>query len=124
MKKTGGMFENGAQVTADSVLILHILKLMGEPVTDSALTEILMGPGLVNYFTSLQCLSVLTEEGLVRRSLDSMGKAMYDITVSGEDMLASLKYMLSGGLGAAYESYIANHRDDIKKRTRDRKSVV
>ncbi|MBO7407755.1 MAG: DUF4364 family protein [Clostridia bacterium] len=118
MKNKNGMFENDTQMTADGVLILHILSLLGEPVPDTLLTEIIMGPGLVNYFTAGQCLSALVDAGYASRSLDSMGKALYDITESGRGVYESLKYMLGGGLGAAYESYIRCHRDDIKKRTK------
>ncbi|MBO4327207.1 MAG: DUF4364 family protein [Clostridia bacterium] len=118
MANTGGMFEDGSQMTADSVLILYVIDLVGGPLQDDMLTELIMGPGLVNYFTMCQCLSGLARGGYVSRKLDSMGKAMYDITVSGSEALASMKYMISGGLGAAYESYIRNHKDDIKKRTR------
>ncbi|MBP5779650.1 MAG: DUF4364 family protein [Clostridia bacterium] len=118
MANTSGMFEDGSQMTANSVLILYVLELMEGPLPDNTLTELIMAPGLVNYFTMCQCLSALTGGGYVVRNLDSMGRAMYDITESGRDALSSMKYMISGGLGAAYESYIRNHKDDIKKRTR------
>ncbi len=118
MQKTGGMFEDGTQMTANGVLILYVLDLMEGPLPEDILTELIMAPGLVNYFTMCRCLSGLINEGSVLRELDSMGKAMYDITASGKETLASMKYMISGGLGAAYESYIRNHKDDIKRRTR------
>ena len=118
MSNRSGMFENGSQLSADGVLILRVLEIIGEAVPDDTLTELIMAPGLVNYFSYCRCLSGLTEAGFVSRNLDSMGKALYDITASGSSVLNSLKYMISGGLGAAYESYITNHRDDIRKRTR------
>ena len=118
MTKSGGMFESGSQITANGVLILYVISLTGQPIPEDLLTELIMAPGLVNYFTMCRCLTGLIDGGYVVRELDSMGKAMYDITGSGSEALASMKYMLSGGLGAAYESYIINHRDDIKRRTR------
>ncbi len=118
MSNISGMFENDSQLNADGVLILHVLKTVEEPVPDDTLTELIMAPGLINYFSYCRCLSGLIEAGFVRRNLDSMGKALYDITESGCSVLSSLRYMISGGLGAAYESYISNHKDDIRKRTR------
>lgn len=118
MVNRSGMFENGDQMTADSVLVLYVLSLLEGPVPEDVLIELLMSPGLVNYFAVCQCLTGLADGGFIVRNLDSMGKSLYDITGSGRGMLSSLKYMISGGLGAAYESYISNHKDDIKKRTR------
>jgi len=118
MNKSVGMYENGAQLTAESVLILHILELLGEPVSDRVLTEVLLAPGLVNYFSAHSCLAGLTDGGYVARKLDSIGTVMYDITGSGRETLKSLKHMLSGGLGAAYESYVENHRADLQQSLR------
>ncbi len=107
------MYENGEQYTANAVLVLHVLKCVGEPITDFYLTDLMMGPGLVNYFTMEQCLNQLTEGGFVERRLDSMGLAIYTLTEKGEDMLTSMKYMLSGGLGARYEAYVRKRKDEV-----------
>ncbi|MBR5280723.1 MAG: DUF4364 family protein [Clostridia bacterium] len=107
------MYENGEQYTANAVLVLHVLKCVGEPITDFYLTDLMMGPGLVNYFTMEQCLDQLTEGGFVTRRLDSMGIALYSITEKGEEMLSSMKYMLSGGLGARYEAYVRKQKAEI-----------
>lgn len=118
MNRAVGMFENESQLTAESVLILHILDIIGEPVSDRVLTEVLLEPGLVNYFSAHVCLSGLISAGFVSRKLDSIGTVMYDITGSGRETLKSLKHMLSGGLGAVYESYVRNHRADLEQSLR------
>lgn len=107
------MYENGEQYTANAVLILHVLKCVGEPITDFYLTDLMMGPGLVNYFTMEQCLDQLTDGAFVARRLDSMGVAIYSLTEKGEEMLSSMKYMLSGGLGARYAAYVQKHKEEV-----------
>ncbi len=108
------MYENGEQYTANTVLVLHVLKCMGEPVSDLHLTDLMMGPGLVNYFTMEQCLQQLTDGGFVDRRLDSMGVAIYSLTQAGEALLDSMKYMLSGGLGARYAAHVKQHSAEIR----------
>ncbi len=107
------MYENGEQYTANAVLILHVLKCVEEPITDFYLTDLMMGPGLVNYFTMEQCLDQLTAGDFVTRRLDSMGIAIYSLTEKGEEMLSSMKYMLSGGLGARYAAYVQKHKAEV-----------
>lgn len=112
------MYENSEQYTANSILVLHVLQCIGEPVSDYHFTELMMGPGLVNYFTIEQCLSQMIENGFVERSLDSMGVAMYSLTESGASLLDSMKYMLSGGLGACYAAYVKAHAKEIRQQMR------
>lgn len=108
------MYESGEQYTANAVLVLHVLKCVGEPISDFYLTDLMMGPGLVNYFTMEQCLQQMTDGGFVERRLDSMGIAVYSLTEAGEEMLDSMKYMLSGGLGARYEAHVRKHGAEVR----------
>lgn len=109
------MFENGEQYAADQVLVLFVLDTLGIPVSDNHLTDLMMGPGLVNYFTYVQCLDDVVKAGFVQRRLDSMGIATYSLEEQGKAMLAAKKYMLSGGLGARYETYVSQHRNEIRQ---------
>ena len=49
------MFENSEQYTANKILILFVLDKLGIRMTDNALSAVLLGPGLVNYFTIQEC---------------------------------------------------------------------
>lgn len=108
------MFENDEQFTANQILTLHILKCIDMPVSDSALTEVILGPGKVSYFSFQQCLSEMISFGCISRVLDSMGIPMYTLSDKGREILDSMKYMISGGLGYCYEKYISAHREEIE----------
>lgn len=109
------MFENNEQYTANKILILFILNKMGMKITDNALSSILLGPGLVNYFTIQECKEDLILKGCINRELDSNGTVLYSITELGKNRLGQMAYMLTGGLGARYEAYIEENRDFLEK---------
>ena len=118
MTEISGIYENRAQITANGVLILHVLSRLGAPVTDRCLTDIIMEPGLVNYFTYTQCLFSLVESRFVERKLDTLGNVLYDITESGVSAEKSLSYMISGGLGAAYDTFIERNLKTLERKMR------
>lgn len=108
------MFENNEQYTANKILILFILDKLDMKLTDNSLSAVLLGPGLVNYFTVQECREDLIAKGCVRRELDSSGSVLYSITEKGRERLAQMRYMLSGGLGARYEAYLEANRDSLE----------
>ncbi len=108
------MFENNEQYTANKILILFVLNKLGMRMTDNALSAVLLGPGLVNYFTVQECREDLIAKGCVKRELDSNGCALFSVTEKGKERLEQMKYMLSGGLGARYEAYIEEHREELE----------
>lgn len=109
------MFENNEQYTANKILILFVLEKLGIKITDNALSAIMLGPGLVNYFTVQECREDLIYKDCIKRELDSNGSVLYSITEKGSEKLGQMKYMLSGGLGARYEAYIEENRDFLER---------
>lgn len=109
------MFENSEQYTANKILILFILDKLGVSLTDNFLSAALLGPGLVNYFTVQECREDLIAKGCIKRELDSGGTVLYSITDKGRERLSQMQYMLTGGLGARYEAYIDEHKDEITR---------
>lgn len=109
------MFENSEQYTANKILILFILDKLGIRMTDNALNAVLLGPGLVNYFTIQECREDLVAKGCILRELDSNGCVLFSVTQKGREKLNQMKYMLSGGLGARYEAYIEENRDALER---------
>ena len=108
------MFENSEQYTANKILILFLLDKLRMPVTDHCLSAVLLGPGLVNYFSVQECREDLISKGCIKRELDSNGSVLYSITGRGREKLGQMRYMLSGGLGARYEAYLEVHRDSLE----------
>ncbi|MBO5147264.1 MAG: DUF4364 family protein [Clostridia bacterium] len=109
------MFENSEQYTANKILILFVLDKLGIRMTDNALSAVLLGPGLVNYFTIQECREDLIAKECIARELDSSGCVLFSITKKGKERLAQMKYMFSGGLGARYEAYIDENRDALER---------
>ena len=109
------MFENSEQYTANKILILFILDKLDMKLTDHFLSAVLLGPGLVNYFTVQECREDLIAKGCVARELDSNGSVLYSITEKGRERLEQMRYMLSGGLGARYEAYLDANRDSLER---------
>ena len=108
------MFENSEQYTANKILILFVLDKFEMQMTDNALNAVLLGPGLVNYFSIQECKEDLIAKGCVERLLDSNGSVLYCITEKGKERLEQMKYMISGGLGARYAAYIEEHREELE----------
>ena len=109
------MFENSEQYTANKILILFILDRLGVKLSDHFLNAVLLGPGLVNYFSVQECREDLIAKGCVQRELDSAGTVLYSITEKGRERLGQMRYMLSGGLGARYEAYLEAIRDSLEQ---------
>ena len=107
------MYENNEQFTANKVLILHILDRLDTFVSELYLTEILLSPGLVNYFSAQQAIDQLISMGFINRVLDSNGLPVFCITEKGRDISRSLSYMIAGGLGARYDRYIEENKEKI-----------
>lgn len=109
------MFENNEQYTANKILILFVLDKLGIRLTDNALNAILLGPGLVNYFTIQECREDLISKGCIKREQDSNGCVLFSVTEKGKERLDQMRYMLSGGLGARYEAYIEENRNALER---------
>ena len=109
------MFENSEQYTANKILILFVLDKLGIRMTDNALSAVLLGPGLVNYFSIQECREDLIAKGCVKREQDSNGSVLFSVTEKGRERLNQMRYMLSGGLGARYEAYIEENRDALER---------
>ena len=55
----------------------------------------------------------LVTDGFVEKMGES--PVLYSITEKGKERLKQMKYMLSGGLGARYESFIEENRTELEK---------
>lgn len=110
------MYENNDQLTANKVLILHVLDRLDSFVSELYLSEIMLTPGLVNYFSIQQAISQLVSMECIDRILDSNGLPVFCITDKGRDIAQSLSYMIAGGLGARYDKYIDENKDNILRK--------
>lgn len=102
--------------TEDKLLILLALDTYGMPITDMYLTELLLAPGYMNYFSIHDALGKLVANDCVTRELDNDGIPMYSINETGRNIFAEFGYLLPDGLATKYENHIAKHRNEIKRK--------
>ena len=102
--------------TEDKLLILLALETYGMPITDMYLTELLLSPGYMNYFSIHDALGKLVSNNLVDRVLDNEGIPMYSINQAGKDVFTEFGYLLPDGLATKYENHIMKSRNEIKKK--------
>lgn len=110
------MYENNDQLTANKVLILHVLDKLDMFVSELYLTEVILAPGLVNYFSMQQAIAQLVSMEMIDRILDSNGLPVYCVTNKGREIASSLSYMIAGGLGARYDRYIDENKEKISQK--------
>lgn len=77
---------NLQEITENKMLLLHILKTAGKPISEAQFTEIVLSEDFLNYFIFQQYLSELVKNGLVRE-YEQDGFTFYRITEYGDDAL-------------------------------------
>ena len=102
--------------TEDKLLVLLALYTYELPITDMYLTELMLAPGYMNYFSVHDALQGLVSVGLVDRVLDSDGIPMYSINDTGKDAFAQFGYLLPDGLASKYESHVMKNKSAVKKK--------
>ena len=109
------MYENEEQYTENKLLLLFVLDRLKIPVTDLYFNEIMLEPGMVNYFTIQTALGELVSHGCIDRILDSGGIPMYALAEKGREILRSLEQTIPYGVRARYVEIVTKNRAAIKR---------
>lgn len=109
------MFENDKQYTENQILILYVLKEIDMDTPGSLLTDILLEPRMMNYFTMQSALCDLTDSGMVLTIKDSDGIPLYSCSKKGLETLNALIGTLPTALTESYKRRIHKEKDKIKK---------
>ena len=104
------MFENTAELAENKLLLLHILKELNRPISNTQLTEIVLENNLINYFTLQQYISELDSSEFIRYE-DINEKKLIVLTKKGENVLSFFKDRIS----TSKISIINNYIELIKK---------
>ena len=107
------MLENNSQEIENDILVLYVLGQFDMPISDKSLTEIILTPGLINYFSYTTSLENLTKDNLITLTTDTDGLNLYSISEEGRQMLPSLISGLSSGLKQAYDSFLLKEKSKI-----------
>ena len=67
------MYENDKQILENDILVLYILNKFDIMITEKSLTDIILTPGLVNYFSFQDSLKKLIENNFVSVFNDNDG---------------------------------------------------
>lgn len=109
------MFENDSQYTENQILILYVLKEIDMDTPGSLLTDILLEPRMMNYFTMQSALCDLVDSQMVLSIKDSDGIPLYSCSKKGLETLNALIGTLPNALTEGYKRRIHKEKDKIKK---------
>ena len=108
------MFENTAELAENKLLLLHILKELNRPISNTQLTEIVLENNLINYFTLQQYISELDSSEFIRYE-DINEKKLIVLTKKGENVLSFFKDRISPSKISIINNYINEKIELIKK---------
>ena len=111
------MFENDSQNMENMLLVLYTLNELNMPVTGLYLDEIMLKPGFMNYFSLRLAISELVKQKAVNEDPDTGGVTMYSLTDRGKELLDSMDHIMQKGRVAAYNTFIKENRENVKKET-------
>lgn len=109
------MFENDKQYTENQLLILYVLKEIDMDTPGSLLTDILMQPRLINYFTLQSALCDLVDSDMVLTIKDSDGIPLYSCSKKGLDVLNSLSDTIPAAIKDKYKHLVHKEKSKIKQ---------
>lgn len=108
------MYENEKQILENDILVLYIINSIGISISEKVLTEIVLTPGLVNYFSFQDSLQKLIDNKFIDVFNDNDGLALYGITDDGKVALSALESMLTLPMKNAYDQILLSEADKIK----------
>lgn len=111
------MYENDKQLLENDVLVMYILSKFDVHISEKSLTELVMTPGLVNYFSFQNSLAKLLENKFIDVFFDNDGLSLYGLTDAGRVALGSLGTALSVALKSSYDRVLLNETEKIRNET-------
>ncbi|MGL4848410.1 MAG: DUF4364 family protein [Clostridium sp.] len=106
--------ESSLELAENKLLVLYILKLLKQPITNTQLTEIVLENSFINYFTLQQYISELSEATFIQY-IEVSDKKLISLTEKGDNVLSFFKDRISASQLTSIDEYIKNHIDLIKK---------
>ena len=106
--------ESSLELAENKLLVLYILKVLKQPITNSQLTEIILENSFINYFTLQQYISELLEAQFINY-IEVSDKNLIRLTEKGENVLSFFKDRISASKLNSITEYIKSHIDLIKK---------
>lgn len=108
------MYENNDQKVQNEILLLYVLDNLGFGVSEAVLTEFIMKPGLVNYFSFRESLDTLLRSGFVSITQGNDGQDIFAITDTGKVSCRSMTPDLSLSLRIPYDDLLLKEKDKLR----------
>ena len=108
------MYESSSELAENKLLMLYVLKVIDEPISNTQLTEIILENNFINYFTFQQYLSELEESKFVEYHTAN-DKKLLVLTKQGDTVLSLFKSRLSPSKISIINQYIKDKIESIKK---------
>lgn len=107
------MYESKDQIIQNEILVLYILDKLGLGLSETVLTEFVMKPGLINYFSFKEALDSLQKHGFVARTQGNDGVDIYTVTETGRVSCRSVEQSLSSSLKIPYDELLEKEKENL-----------
>ncbi len=107
------MYENKDQLIQNEILILYILDKLGIGVSELMLTEFVLKPGLINYFSYRESLESVVKNGYAVKSRGNDGQDIYSVTDLGKVTCRTMEQNLSPSLKIPYDDLLLREKDKL-----------
>ncbi|MBP5311487.1 MAG: DUF4364 family protein [Clostridia bacterium] len=107
------MYENKEQLIQNEILILYILDNIDVGLSEAVLTDFVMKPGLINYFSYKESLDRLLSGGYVSKLQTNDGGEIFNITDSGRVSCRAMSSVLSQSLRNPYDDLLEKEKDKL-----------
>ena len=101
--------------TIYKLIILYMLNKINFPMSNTQISEFMLGKEYTNYFNLQQIISELLEADFLRIESSNSRTTLYEITPEGKDTLLYFSNKLSGSIKEDINSYLAANKYEIKK---------
>ena len=109
------IFENEDQLTENKLILLFAINKLDLPLTGLYINDLMLEPGLMNYFTLQIGLNELVTSNLLDRIIDDHGIPMYTITEKGKNALEAFSALITPGMVALYDKQLEKVSQKLKK---------
>ncbi len=110
------MYESNEQLLQNEILVLYVIDSLDFGISDALLTDFIMKPGLINYFSYKDALDSLIKSGFVARVRGNDGTDLYVTTDSGKVSRRAMEPRLSLSLRNPYDELLGKEKETLASR--------
>lgn len=108
------MYENSIDLAENKLLLLHIIKSVTIPISNTQLTDIVLENSFINYFTLQQYISELVSTDFLKY-VEVDTKKNLQLTTKGENVLLLFKDRISSPKLSQINNYISSKIEILRK---------